>query len=223
VTWADDKAKHTHRVVENMHFLGETLFRARVLVGERHNADYQVRYFVCGLDRNDNPRLRKFYLAMLPIVTGKPLTSVDKALDLLKPQEVKRFEWQHKEVCPRQGEWFFIPVRTDHETAVILQPPKHPPKPVVLRKQETLLSGDPVVQYNEGTILRREREGRHVVARIFIVTDYCKGAKIINAVYAKGKVRDREHDLLYLDGWHRVVRNTAEGSWTVDKQGPKVD
>jgi len=72
-----------------VHFLGETLFR------------YQDRMYVCGLDRNDDPARRNFYLARLP-KHRKPRT-VDAALAALRPKDVPAD-------TPRQGEWFFVPV-----------------------------------------------------------------------------------------------------------------
>jgi len=70
------------------HFLGETLFKAG-----RH-------LYVCGLDRNDNPDKRMFYMCRLPI-SLKPKT-VDEALEGLRPSDVPKGS-------PRQGEWFFVP------------------------------------------------------------------------------------------------------------------
>jgi hypothetical protein len=46
-------SEHVHMVEEERHYLGETLFVD----------DSTQRYYVCGLDRNDNPARRKFFLA----------------------------------------------------------------------------------------------------------------------------------------------------------------
>lgn len=71
-----------------VHYLGETLFKAG-----RH-------LYVCGLDRNDNPANRMFYMCRLPS-SLKPKT-VDEALEGLRPSDVPKGS-------PRQGEWFFVP------------------------------------------------------------------------------------------------------------------
>lgn len=71
-----------------VHYLGETLFKVN------------RRLYVCGLDRNDDPSKRMFYMCQLP-TTHKPKT-VDEALEGLRPKIVPKGS-------PRQGEWFFVP------------------------------------------------------------------------------------------------------------------
>ena len=69
-----------------VHFLGELLFR----VG--------ANYWLSGLDRNDNPNRRMYYLCALP----EPVATVEEALESLRPKDVPPG-------TPRQGEWFFLP------------------------------------------------------------------------------------------------------------------
>lgn len=70
----------------SVHFLGELLFQAR------------DRYWLSGLDRNDDPRKRVYYLCQLP----KPASTIEGALNSLRPPELPA-------ETPRQGEWFFQP------------------------------------------------------------------------------------------------------------------
>ena len=82
----------THYVKHTDHFLGEVLFRER---------RFPDRFYVSGLDRNDEPRRRHFYLARLP--PGASPKTVDEALEALKPEALPATGWL------RQGEWFFVP------------------------------------------------------------------------------------------------------------------
>jgi hypothetical protein len=70
------------------HFLGETLFE--------HGGDL----YISGLDRNEPPRSRHFYVARLPL--GCAAKTVDEGLISLRPAHVP-------ETALRQGEWFFVP------------------------------------------------------------------------------------------------------------------
>ena len=90
-----DKAWHPdgpHSVKVTQHFLGETLFMC---------AQHPGAFYVSGLDRNDDPSKRNFYLAELP-TDARPRT-VDQALEALKPEGLPETGWL------RQGEWFLVP------------------------------------------------------------------------------------------------------------------
>jgi len=76
-------------VTKVRHFLGECL-----LEDERHRA------FLSGLDRNDDPQKRMYYLCRLPTLPF--VKTVDEALESLRPDYVRVG-------TPRQGEWFFVP------------------------------------------------------------------------------------------------------------------
>ena len=191
----------THERKHLSHFLGETLFTVGGLVRE-------AQYFVCGLDRNDDPRKRHFYLARLP--TGAAPTTVDEALETLKPEGLPAEGWL------RQGEWFFVP-RPDVKAKV--------DEKNILVKQTTvgyhqLKPGVPIITANADRARDtldswevRSRAGRHRATRMYIN----------GAVYVSGMVRDEEHTPLKLGNgktWYQVIRNLSDGSWAA---GGKVD
>jgi hypothetical protein len=182
----------THSVKRVAHFLGETLFTRE---------DRPGRYYVSGLDRNDDPSKRHFYLAQLP--DGAAPKTVDEALELLKPEGLPEAGWY------RQGEWFFVP-----------QPGL---KPVVegenmlIKEVDTYghaRRGVPIISHwadeQRGhfphSLVLRSRANRHRATRMYIN----------GAVYVSGMVRDEEHTAVKLGNgktWYRVVRNRAVGSW----------
>lgn len=182
----DEEGEHTHTVED--HFLGETLFR-----------NHLGQYFLSGLDRNDSPSKRSFYLCQVP---GSPET-IERAIEALRPDGVPAD-------TPRQGEWFFVP-----------EPGYRPAK-----DEKTLrATGVPIVDERADRQLRAMqkytthddkltygvpgREGRHVASTL--VVD--------GAVYARGVVRDREHSPLHLGKtFHRVVKNRAVEGWRYDAQ-----
>ena len=173
-TWCGGPGPHTKEMRD--HFLGETLFDAPI--------GSVFARLVCGLDRNDDPSKRHFFLARLP--TGMRPTTVDEALECLRPREAG-------EGALRQGEWFFVP------GAQWLKVPK-----------AEILSGVPIM--SDSAEIAREadrwrRDRRHVATHTYYAEDH---------VYVRGYVRDSEHTHLKLgDGktWHRVVRNLSEASW----------
>jgi hypothetical protein len=181
----------THSEKHVAHFLGETLFT---------RADRPGRYYVSGLDRNDDPRKRHFYLAQLP--DGVSPKTVDEALEFLKPEGLPETGWL------RQGEWFFVP--------------RPGLKPVI--EGENVLLKESKVGWNTtqrgvpitsaGADAAREdakigvwgRARRHRATRMFIN----------GSVFVSGMVRDAEHTALKLgDGktWFQVIRNRAVQSW----------
>lgn len=181
-----------HEFETSVHFLGETLFRDR----------YRNRYYVCGLDRNDDPRKRHFYLAQLP--QGVTPTSVDEALASLRPANLP-------EGALRQGEWFFVPVgiKPGKDGQLIRETPTSPygdpkPKPGV-----PIVTNDPDqmrehLERASWDLVTRAR--RHRATRMYVN----------GKVYVSGMVRDAEHTALKLgDGksWYEVVRNLSTGSW----------
>lgn len=186
----------THSVRNVQHFLGETLFTT-----QRH----PDRYYVAGLDRNDDPRKRNFYLAWLPAFAAPK--SVDEALELLKPQGLPESGWL------RQGEWFFVP--------------KPGLKPVLeggnVLVKETKITWDktkpgvPITSANAEEAreaakgLSWGRQRRHRATRMYIN----------DSVYVSGMVRDEEHSPLKLGNgktWYEVIRNRAVGSWSAGGQ-----
>lgn len=181
----------THAVKVVAHFLGETLFT---------RLDRPGRYYVSGLDRNDDPRKRHFYLARLP--DGVEPKTVDEALETLKPEGLPDTGWF------RQGEWFFVP-----------RPGLKPViegENVLLRESKiswnTTQRGIPITSANadaareDAKIVVWGRARRHRATRMYIN----------GSVFVSGMVRDAEHTALKLgDGktWFQVIRNRASGSW----------
>lgn len=205
----DPTPKHTH--TKMVHFLGETLFKV-----ERRAWDPELdlytpyfAYFVCGLDRNDDPMRRNFFLAQLP--EGVKPTTVDDALNALRPNDVPAD-------ALRQGEWFFLPTDKKFGASQVIKNVKAIAKSLT----EDIAHGVPIVSDDSGTQYQRLQEGgwnlyarrkRHRASRM-VCSD---------GVYVSGMIRDEEHDLLRLgDGkqWFRVVRNLSPGSW---KAGGDVD
>lgn len=192
----------THERKHVAHFLGETLFTVGGLVRE-------AQYFVCGLDRNDDPSKRHFYLARLP--EGAAPTTVDEALETLKPPGLPEEGWL------RQGEWFFVP-RPDVKAKV-------DEKNILVKETHVgyqgLKPGVPIITANVDRVRDmywdswevRSRARRHRATRMYVN----------GAVYVSGMVRDEEHTPLKLGNgktWYQVVRNLSEGSWAA---GGKVD
>jgi hypothetical protein len=186
------KDKNGNEYTSNTHFLGETLFR------HSYFGNKSI-YYVSGLDRNDNPSKRNFYLARL---IGRKFKTVDEALDSLRPKNVPKDSL-------RQGEYFFVPVNINVKKDLVCSS---------YTLFENVNKGIPIIS-DDGEILSTElygsfmynalsrRKGRHVATRIFIDK---------KNVYASGMVRDIKHSALKLgDGkqWFKVVRNTADGSW----------
>lgn len=201
--------KHPHKV----HFLGETLFRVkRQRWSDKANTYVDVYdYFVSGLDRNDDPARRNFFLAQLPATRHAPKT-VDAALALLRPKGVP-------EDALRQGEWFLVPApdkkfKPDQTIKDV--------KSVAKSNSEDLKAGVPIVSDDAKEQFERIKNGgwsmharheRHRATRMVC----------IGAVYVSGMMRDAEHGALKLgDGktWHKVVKNRAVGGW---RAGGDVD
>jgi hypothetical protein len=161
-----------------VHFLGEVLFRS------------YGNYYLSGLDRNDDPSRRNFYLTRLYVNGRTPPRTVEEALASLRPPQVP-------EDALRQGEYFFVPA-----------PSVKPQAKAVLKQQPILTEhSDVMVEMRKGYWNAGfRRENRHVATRMYLN----------GSVYVLGMVRDAEHTHLKLgDGktWYRVVRNTALGGW----------
>lgn len=205
--WIEDNYRDVNGQKEHnypQHFLGETLFRI------------EKRYFVCGLDRNDDISRRMFYLCVIP----GPAKTVDEALDSLRPPGLPK-------TALRQGEWFLVPTEG-------IRPGKNVLKgvPDSAYSHETrewtpfVRQGVPVIsdkaeayRFTDGTPPRalREREARHRVTHVFLNGPH---------VYVRGRMRDAEHGVLKLgDGktWYRVVKNLAVQGWRLNRDLAKAD
>jgi hypothetical protein len=206
---------HTHpRLV---HFLGETLFQANttewIQTKEGPRAKTRETYFVSGLDRNDDPQRRNFYLARLPPCSkANAPKSVEAALERLRPGDVPSD-------ALRQGEWFLLPdSQKKFKSEQILRNMKQ----VTPHANEDYLTGVPIVSADPKDQLERMRNGGW---RMYSRRDRHRATRMVcnGSVYVSGMLRDAEHGLIKLgDGktWFKVVRNTAVGSW---RAGGDVD
>lgn len=177
-TFCQEKGAHTHPT--NYHFLGETLFF------------YRGRFYVSGLDRNDDPRKRNFFLARLPANLKKAPKSVDEALKILRPKGLSKN-------ALRQGEWFFDPVNIKPTTKTFQKR-----IPIISDKSEDVNKA--LVEGSWEHVRLQRRTGRHMATRMYVN----------GHVYVSGMVRDNEHNALKLGNgktWFRVVRNLSDGGW----------
>ncbi len=213
-----DNADGSHTVVSSRHFLGETLFR------------HIGAYYVAGLDRNDDPIKRIFYLARVPHSMLPHPKTVDAALDLLRPKGLPKN-------TPRQGEWFLVPTPklkvSDKDPALFKQSghskqwpvsrgrsraSSRVPSPIEggIKNGIPVISATPSIQQSAINASMNPninfssplnpRYNRHRATNMYINGD----------VYVRGRMRDAEHGTYTIgDGktWHKVVKNRAEGSW----------
>jgi hypothetical protein len=194
-----DNHRTRNGVVERMeeqHFLGETLF----YVGKE--------CYVCGLDRNDDPSRRMFYLCQLPDEAHGAQT-VDAALAMLRPPGLP-------ETALRQGEWFLVPTAG-------MKPPKdqvintHHVSGGSNESRGVVVVSAQAHDYRESPFVDWRRAGRHVATRMFLHGPH---------VYVSGTMRDEEHGALKLgDGktWHLVVKNLAVAGWRMNKELARAD
>ena len=190
-----DRATGEVREVEvDSHFLGETLFEAHGKV------------YVCGLDRNDDPRRRMFYMCRIPVprLRKEWPKSVDAALKLLRPPGLPK-------TALRQGEWFFVPEPDFVPDEKSLRGRRIPIISATALEQGECVNTDGTPSYAGS-----DREGRHVASSMCVDTGNPEGA-----VHVKGQVLDREHTKLKLGPvWHRVVKNRAMEGWRYVPTGP---
>jgi hypothetical protein len=154
----------------------------------------ETRYFLCGVDERNHP-----FIAQLPGIA----TSVQKAHELLKPQELRGQKVKghgknvkvrgKKKTVYRQGEWFMLPLNVDDLAGVEAYAQKHGTVKAVR------LGG------------RMGRGKPHTADEQIVVPD---GVVVRAAVYMRGKLRHVEHDTLDFPNWVRVVRNTEVGGAT---------
>lgn len=196
--------KHTHERL--VHFLGEVLFCAQQNRWDESTKEWRTvtEYYVSGLDRNDDPERRNFFLARLPQTERRPKT-VDEGLALLRPKTVPV-------TALRQGEWFLVPCPDERfKPEQIIKDMKKVGRQYSedIKPGAVLVSDDPKEQYDRmqaGGWGLYNRRDRHRATRMVCA----------DAVYVSGMLRDAEHGSLKIgDGktWHKVVRNLSEGSW----------
>ena len=225
------KGSDEHEVRHTTHYLGETLFKAK------------GKYYVCGLDRNDDPSRRMFYLAEIPAAKKAPKT-VDEALDMLRPKFLDP-------EAPRQGEWFFEPAEFEKDPLLMT---KEEWRKLLMTKEDFTVHIDRTKYYKLTAEEQKEAEKRsagyrHRPFRANSGRQYAQSLKerhnhyasldersderrhyapvIIRLrfkdrvrMYVRGTIRDAEHDPLALPkGWHHVVKNLAVRGWRAGGKG----
>lgn len=173
----EEKLKLRSRDQDQAHFTGAMLFSIDGKKGEK-------QYFLFDIDRGDleqgvfNPFLSKL---------AKPCHTIAEAYDSMKPEEVRNAERFLKRPCPRQGEWFFIPVAGNFT----------PAREKDWYGRQTLLHAE--------AILQSKGNRPHYAA------------KLSEEGYVTGKVKHggHEHPDLLLEGWHKPVPNSSVQSFTI--------
>jgi len=210
-----NRTEHHEQYVEgHWHILGAVILenhtiRREYINDRRVKRGYRVKthpkeisYYLCSLDEGS------YFVAKLPV---QP-TSIQHAFECLKPQPVVLAEQEGKDV-KRQGEWFFIPYKTDRELADELG------ITIKALNEQAEMGFLPLVSDNNN---------RHVA----------KLLKIGDKTYAKGRVFHRfpsfrssqqteggepapdwgrgtgQHRTVSLDVWHEVHKNTELASWS---------
>lgn len=97
---------------EPRHFTGAMLFKLEVRKRSREMFLHKEDYFLFDVDRNDLAFHRfNAFLSKL----SRPCSSIQDAYASLKPKVIEDAERFMEQPCPRQGEWFFIPVQGEFE------------------------------------------------------------------------------------------------------------
>jgi hypothetical protein len=168
------------------HTLGGMLLavdvQIRPLISER-------RHILCALDEVD------YFISHLP----KPVSSIQEAVEILKPEVVQNAEKAGLEVR-RQGEWFFIPTKKDDKAMA-----KYLGVAVAqLRKQA-----------KQKALPHRLASNRHV-AKIFEAGEKNFASGVVYHRNSSGKSTGEHRPLKLGEMWHEVARNTEIQSWTVN-------
>lgn len=97
---------------EPRHFTGAMLFKMDVRKRSREFMGKKEDYFLFDIDRNDL-KLERFNAFLSKL--ARPCSSIEDAYASLKPKVIEDAERFMGKSCPRQGEWFFIPVQGEFE------------------------------------------------------------------------------------------------------------
>lgn len=170
------------------HYTGAMVFKIGVNKRSRGVQGKSEEYFLFDIDRNDLA-LKNFNAFLSKL--SRPVVSIKDAYDSLKPLEVWTYENEKGVTCPRQGEWFFIPVEGRYRRSV-----------------------EPTPSW------RGERRGRKPFQRAILqskgnrahyVKFMCEEGFVTGDVTHGG----HEHKPIALTGWHKPVPNTAIGSFKI--------
>ncbi|HOO57151.1 MAG TPA: hypothetical protein PLN69_10030 [bacterium] len=182
--------------------------------------------FLCGHDE------RQWYVAAIPD-SDKPASSVSGAIEALKPDLVKTAQKQNRvrrknrnkrrnKGFVRQGEWFFVPagdIQVDSRTILRNEPISRGTgsKPHIV-EELFRIGGETVYVCGSvpGGITEEERN------ELFKQVPDNMKEEVRNwnwtvmkrnpEVYARGKVRHKDHRTIVLKDWHRVFMNTEDKS-----------
>lgn len=210
-------------IEETVHFMGARLFSVE---SNTDLGDKKIK-FLFDIDRKeiDNQIFNPF-LVQVP-ENGTPITSIDQAYDCLMPNEVKD-AIANGEHVKRQGEWFFIPTKTNPLSKIAgltEEQRKEYALAMAIKKQsnwDTTLSemlGEELTEKykNIGYIPDVGVKRMELRAGKNRPNHAEKGLNSDGISYVKGKVSHsgREHADIVLDGWHIALPNTAIDSFTI--------
>jgi hypothetical protein len=179
----DETDENGHIFTRRIHTLGDSVVRVK------------DRFYLSAVDET-GVGSGMYFLAEL--LTSSPPKSLDEALNLLKPQVVRKAEEKGLDIR-RQGEWFAIPMplaksvelTRDVERGIAIQSTRH------------ILGRDGHHELSEAIIYRA---GEH------------KGE-----VYARGVLTHTEGEHCILDlgtmRWHLIVHNVAGAAYTLTGKG----
>lgn len=210
-------------IEETVHFMGARLFSVE---SNTDLGDKKIK-FLFDIDRKeiDNQIFNPF-LVQVP-ENGTPITSIDQAYDCLMPNEVKD-AIANGEHVKRQGEWFFIPTKTNPLSKIAgltEEQRKEYALAMAIKKQsnwDTTLSemlGEELTEKykNIGYIPEVGVKRMELRAGKNRPNHAEKGLNSDGISYVKGKVSHsgREHADIVLEGWHIALPNTAIDSFTI--------
>lgn len=210
-------------IEETVHFMGARLFSVE---SNTDLKDKKIK-FLFDIDRKeiDNQIFNPF-LVQVP-ENGTPITSIDQAYDCLMPNEVKD-AIANGEHVKRQGEWFFIPTKTNPLSKIAgltEEQRKEYALAMAIKKQSNwdntlseMLGEELTEKYkNIGYIPEVGVKRMELRAGKNRPNHAEKGLNSDGISYVKGKVSHsgREHADIVLDGWHIALPNTAIDSFTI--------
>ena len=221
-SWKEDETVPEF-IEETVHFMGARLFSVE---SNTDLGDKKIK-FLFDIDRKEiDNKIFNPFLVQVP-ENGTPITSINQAYDCLMPNEVKD-AIANGEHVKRQGEWFFIPTKTNPLSKIAgltEEQRKEYALAMAIKKQsnwDTTLSemlGEELTEKykNIGYIPEVGVKRMELRAGKNRPNHAEKGLNSDGISYVKGKVSHsgREHADIVLDGWHIALPNTAIDSFTI--------